>query len=83
MSLYPECVQGCVTTLEFANDADGIDPFSATPVSGIDRFFIGAGDNGVAGYIGLIDEFQLYNRALTDGEILWLGGGTAPIHKPL
>jgi hypothetical protein len=55
---------------------------SATPIAGVDRFFIGAGNDGVDGYIGLIDEFNLFNRALTDGEILWLAGGTAPIHKP-
>jgi len=56
---------------------------SAEPVVGVDRFFIGAGDAGVAPYIGLIDEFALYNRALSPDEILWLAGGTSPIHKPL
>ena len=31
---------------------------------------------------GLIDEVRVYNRALTEAEALWLGGGTAPIDKP-
>ena len=31
---------------------------------------------------GLIDEVRVYNRAVSEGEALWLGGGTAPIDKP-
>jgi len=56
---------------------------SADPIAGVDRFFIGAGDAGDSQYLGLIDEFQLFNRALSAEEALWLAGGTAPIHKPL
>jgi hypothetical protein len=55
---------------------------SADPITGVDRFFIGAGDAGVSQYLGLMDEFQLYNRALSAEEALWLAGGTSPIHKP-
>ncbi len=55
---------------------------SADPIAGIDRFFIGSGDAGGTPYVGLIDEFQLYDRALSAGEILWLAGGTVPIDKP-
>ncbi len=31
---------------------------------------------------GLIDELRLYNRALSDGEALWLAGQTTPRNKP-
>jgi len=55
---------------------------SADPIAGVDRFFIGAGDAGVSQYLGLIDEFQLFNRALSPEEALWLAGVTSPIHKP-
>jgi len=48
----------------------------------VDRFFIAAGDDGADGYIGLIDEFNLFNRALSAEEALWLAGGTSPIHRP-
>ena len=56
---------------------------SADPIAGVDRFFIGAGDAGVNQYLGLMDEFQLYDRALSAEEALWLAGVTSPIHKPL
>ena len=54
---------------------------SADPIEDIDRFFIGAGDAGVSPYLGLIDEFQIYNRALSAGEVLWLSGNIAPVDK--
>jgi hypothetical protein len=34
------------------------------------------------GFIGLIDEVRLYDRALSDGEVLSLAGRTAPVDKP-
>ncbi len=55
---------------------------SADPIVGIDRFFIGSGDAGGDPYVGFIDEFQLYDKALSAGEILWLAGSTVPIDKP-
>jgi hypothetical protein len=55
---------------------------STDPITGVDRFFIGAGDAGDSSYLGLMDEFQLFNRALSAEEALWLAGGTSPIHKP-
>ena len=52
------------------------------PITGIDRFFIGAGNASDSPYWGLIDEFQLHNRALSAEEILWMAGVTTPIDKP-
>ncbi|MCF7972779.1 MAG: discoidin domain-containing protein [Phycisphaerae bacterium] len=55
---------------------------SADPIINVDRFFIGAGDAVASPYTGLIDDFQIYNRALSAEEILWLAGVTTPIDKP-
>jgi len=33
-------------------------------------------------YIGLLDDVRVYDSALSEGEILWLAGRTAPISKP-
>ncbi len=55
---------------------------SETPISGVDRFYIGSGDNGGSPYVGLMDEVKLYDRALSEEEILWLAGVQAPIDKP-
>jgi hypothetical protein len=33
-------------------------------------------------YDGQIDDVRVYNRALTEGEILWLAGQTVPVVKP-
>jgi hypothetical protein len=33
-------------------------------------------------YIGLIDDVRVYDSALSEGEILWLAGATAPVTKP-
>ncbi len=33
-------------------------------------------------YIGLIDDVRVYGSALSEGEILWLAGGTLPLAKP-
>ena len=55
---------------------------TADPIAGIDRFFIGAGDAADAPYMGLIDDFQIYNRALSAEEVLWNAGVTTPIDKP-
>ena len=52
------------------------------PITGIDRFFIGAGNAADSPYKGLIDDFQLHNRALSAEEILWMAGVTTPIDKP-
>jgi len=48
--------------------------------------YIGAITNHTDGslyktYIGLIDDVRIYNSALSEGEILWLAGRTAPITK--
>jgi hypothetical protein len=34
-------------------------------------------------FSGLIDDVRVYDRALSEAEILWLSGHTAPKHKPL
>jgi hypothetical protein len=33
-------------------------------------------------YNGLIDDVRVYNKALSQGEILWLMGQTTPMAKP-
>jgi len=35
-----------------------------------------------AGYMGLLDEFRIYNRVLSAGQICWLAGRTAPFSIP-
>jgi hypothetical protein len=34
-------------------------------------------------YNGLIDDVRVYNKALSQGEILWLAGSTSPVAKPM
>ncbi|MCP4456083.1 MAG: hypothetical protein GY809_31895 [Planctomycetes bacterium] len=46
------------------------------------EFRIGRSTYDNAGFIGLIDEVHVYERALSDGEILSLAGKTTPIDKP-
>jgi hypothetical protein len=55
---------------------------STTPIADVDRFIIGAGDAGVNPYDGQIDEFMLFNRALTAEEVLGVTGQTQPIFRP-
>ena len=45
-------------------------------------FRIGMATYDTVGFIGLIDEVRLYDRALSDGEVLSLAGGTTPVDKP-
>jgi len=50
--------------------------------------YVGAMTNHVDGslyklYNGLIDDVRVYNRALSQGEMLWLMGQTTPVAKPL
>jgi hypothetical protein len=35
-----------------------------------------------AGYVGLLDEFRIYKRALAGAEVAWLAGRTAPFSIP-
>jgi hypothetical protein len=35
-----------------------------------------------AGYTGLLDEFRIYRRALSEAEVAWLAGRTAPFSIP-
>ena len=49
--------------------------------------YIGAITDHTAGglyklYIGLIDDVRVYDKALSEGEILWLAGATEPVAKP-
>jgi len=44
--------------------------------------YIGCWDNAGEFLDAQIDDFRLYSRALSLGEILWLAGRTAPVHKP-
>ncbi|MCF7973027.1 MAG: LamG domain-containing protein, partial [Phycisphaerae bacterium] len=45
-------------------------------------FRIGMATYDTVGFIGLIDEVRLYDRALSDGEVLSLAGRTSPVDKP-
>ena len=40
------------------------------------------GDTHTNSFPGDVDDAFIYNRVLTDGEILHLAGGTSPVHKP-
>ncbi|MCF7976218.1 MAG: LamG domain-containing protein, partial [Phycisphaerae bacterium] len=51
------------------------------PMTGVTTFTLGA-HNNASFWNGSMDEFQLYNRELTQEEILWLAGVTAPMDKP-
>ena len=53
-----------------------------TPFTVQDALWIGGADGVIEYYTGLIDEVSIYNRALSDAEVLWLTGWTEPIHKP-
>ncbi len=49
--------------------------------------YIGASTNHTSGslyklFIGLIDDVRVYDRALSEGEILWLAGKTKPVARP-
>ena len=45
------------------------------PISGITRFCVGSQASGTGNYYnGLIDDFRIYNRVLSHGEIATLGG---------
>ena len=44
-------------------------------------FRIGLSTYDAVGFIGLIDEVRIYDRALSDAEILSVAGGTTPIDK--
>jgi hypothetical protein len=35
-----------------------------------------------AGYVGVLDEFRIYKRALAGAEVAWLAGRTAPFSIP-
>jgi hypothetical protein len=50
-------------------------------MTGVTSFTLGAHDNA-SFWSGSMDEFQLYNKELTQEEILWLAGVKAPIDKP-
>ncbi|MCF7975282.1 MAG: discoidin domain-containing protein [Phycisphaerae bacterium] len=50
-------------------------------MTGVTTFTLGA-HNGGSFWNGSMDEFELYNKELTQEEILWLAGVKAPIDKP-
>jgi len=52
------------------------------PMTGVTAFSLGSQVDGTAFWNGAMDEFRLYNRELTQEEVLWLAGKTAPTHKP-
>ena len=49
----------------------------------LDRAHVGRQVNNAAEFWeGLVDDVRLYDLTLGPEEILWLAGGTTPIHKP-
>jgi len=46
------------------------------------EFRIGMATYDTVGFIGLIDDVRVYDRALSDGEVRSLAGKTTPIEKP-
>jgi hypothetical protein len=62
------------------HSADGMT--KPTGGAGVTIFHLGA-DPMLGGYYnGLVDDFQLYNEALSQEEILWIAGRTSPVAKP-
>jgi hypothetical protein len=53
-----------------------------SPIADVTEFNIGGGSGGVSPYLGLIDDFRLYDRALSPGEVAGLAGVTVPFDKP-
>ena len=51
-------------------------------VAEVTVFHIGASPTLTNYYLGLIDDFHLYNKVLSQEEILWLAGITDAIHDP-
>ena len=61
-------------------------PHDTAPTYQLGEGLIGAWMNGAAierEWAGTIDDVRIYNRVLSEGEILWLSGKTDPVHKPL
>ena len=60
-------------------------PNNTGPVATCEKLIIGKGGKdelASVGWNGLIDDVRIYDRTLTDGEILWLSGETEPRPKP-
>jgi len=55
---------------------------SALPSISSNPLFIGNSPAGARHFQGIIDDVRIYDRALTSGEIAWLGGVTAPFEEP-
>ena len=57
-------------------------PIGVLPRSELDGFVFGSkATNGVAGFHGLIDHAAVWNRALTDDEVVFLSGGKEEVAK--
>jgi hypothetical protein len=52
------------------------------PSSVSNALFIGNSSMAARHFQGMMDDVRIYNRALTSGEIAWLGGATAPFEQP-
>jgi hypothetical protein len=55
--------------------------FSLT-MTGVTTFLIGSRADGIQNYDGMMDDFRLYDRALSPEEIAGLAGVTKPFDKP-
>jgi len=52
-------------------------------MTGVTAFILGANAAATAEFWnGAMDDFRLYNRELSPGELLWLAGKTEPVGKP-
>jgi hypothetical protein len=51
-------------------------------MTGVTTFLIGSRADGIQNYDGMMDDFRLYDRALSPEEIAGLAGVTKPFDKP-
>ncbi len=52
------------------------------PMTGVTAFTIGCRPGPTEYYVGMMDDFRLYDYALSLGEVAWLAGRTEPFDKP-
>jgi len=51
-------------------------------MTGVTTFTIGCRPGPTEYYVGMVDDFRLYDYALSLGEVAWLAGRTEPFDKP-
>ena len=63
--------------------AQNVDAFQPIDGAGAGRSTIGSRPDGSGGYEGKLDEFRVYDYALSHAEVLHLARGGAELHQPL